>query len=395
MEGTEEKQPLLHNGNPNDGLQNNETKKIPAGRSAALSRWITVEPVILLVVFCVSSLSPLIEQYGYAKLAEEANVNVSSTEESICHINASDPAYQQQQELQSEVSKLMTNAVLIQYIPSVFTVPICLFLSDCFGRKPVLVVTLAARLVSYMEWLFFVHYKVPLNFLLIGSATGALFSADAWAPTAMVYFADVTDHSRRSFMLVIYEVCLGIASVLSNITTGFLLKFVDAIYAFGTLVIAMTTALLYTIFILPESLDTSVRQKHSRSWKACFAPYKGAFKIFFKDDGTKRRWKIQVAILIANVSQASHVGTVIIAPLYLMNSPLCFGSLAIAIFVVEVYSLRAIGSLLITKIFKNCFGDTSFMILSLISDASMFAMLGFLPSTFWIFIGEINFEFRC
>ena len=146
----------------------------------------------------------------------------------------------------------------------------------------------------------------------------------------------------------------------------------------------MVIALIYTV-CLPESLPKSIRKRHD--WKSCFVPYKSAFSVFLADDGTNRRWRIQLCTLVGAVVTANHIGLLTILPLYLLNSPLCFDRVEIAAVIVEIYSLRAVGSIVIPFVFRR--SDTSLIIASLLSDICLYAMLGFLSSPLWIFIGRL------
>ena len=355
-----------------------------------ITRLITVEPVVILVAFCWTSLSPLLEQYGYAKLAAKENVSILPSEgENNCHVNESDPIYVIQQKIQGETSDFVMITMLISSLPNVILLPVFMFLSDKFGRKPILLFNLSCMLIGYIEWLVLVQLDEPLNMMLIATATFGLFGTQTLLSTSLAYLADCSDRFDRSFKMIIFEVCLGIASILSNISTGFLIKYVDIIFPFLSFVVRTSVALLYTLFLLPESLEKANRAKQERSWGNFIAPYKAAIAVFFKDNGFNRRWKIQLTAVVNAVITGNHVGLLILLPLYLLNSPLCFDSLSIAIVIVEIYFFRTIGSLIIPKIFRNMLSDTSLIIVSLISDIILLAIIGFLPYAIWIFFGKL------
>lgn len=385
MDNVSEKEPLLASD------QNETPPEKGKDKPRRVQRIITVEPVIILIGFCLTASIPLLEQYGYGKLAAEANVTIISIGESQCDFNESDPLYEAQQEIQAETSDFFVIISLLTSLPNIVVVPIFMFVSDRFGRKPILLFNLFVMLIGYAEWVTFVQTNQPLNMLFIGAATFGLLGSQTLLSICLAYYADSTDHTNRSFKMVIFEVCVSIASILSNLTTGFLIKYVDIIYPFLSFIVCASIAILYTLFLLPESLSNSARSKHERNCRNCLAPYKAAFTIFFKDNGTNRRWKIQIAAVVSAVVTANHIGLLVILPLYLLNSPLCFDSVAIGVVIVEIYVLRAVGSLAIPKLFKRLMDDTSFILLSLLSDICLFSIIGFLPYTTWVFFGRYIF----
>ena len=165
-------------------------------------------------------------------------------------------------------------------------------------------------------------------------------------------------------------------------------------YPFLSFVACASVALLYTLFFLPESLGKVARAKREHTWRNCIAPYKAAFTVLFKDNGTNRRWKIQVASLVNAVVTGTHVGLLITLQLYLLNSTICFNSVAIGIIIMEICLFRFIGSLAISKFFKYALSDTSITIVALISDICLFGIIGFLPYAAWSFFGKFQIMFE-
>ena len=391
MDNNTEKDPLLSS----TSNKIDQTKKTDGAQKQLssdhrqITRLITVEPVVILVAFCWTSQSPLLEQYGYAKLAAKANVSIlPSEEENNCNANESDPIYEIQQKIQSQTSDFVMILMLISSLPNVIVLPVFMFLSDRFGRKPILLFNLSCMLIGYIELLVFVQLDESLEMMYISAATFGLFGTQTLLSTSLAYLADCSDRVDRSFKMIIFEVCTSIASILSNISTGFLIKYVDIIFPFLSFVVCTSVALLYTLFLLPESLRKTHHVKQERSWGNFIAPYKASIAVFFKDNGTNRRWKIQLTAAVNAVVTGNHVGLLILLPLYLLNSPICFDSLSIAIVIVEIYFFRTIGSLIIPKVFKNLLSDTSLIIVSLISDMIFLAIIGFLPYAVWILFGK-------
>ncbi len=109
--------------------------------------------------FCLSSMNPLIEQYSYGKLARDANITFVSRDNS-CNINTSDPLFKEQQRIQSETSDIIMKMTFVNSGPNFVMVPIFLFLSDCFGRKAILLYTLAVYFFAYTAWACVVFFDL-------------------------------------------------------------------------------------------------------------------------------------------------------------------------------------------------------------------------------------------
>src|ERR1044071_5881479 len=138
-------------------------------------------------------------------------------------------------------------------------VPLLGRLSDRFGRRPVLIVSLAGTAIGFliMGW----ASSLPLLFVarIIDGATGGNIS------TAQAYIADVTKPENRSRAMGLIGAAFGlgftfgpmIGGIMSSISYG-------AFFSFAAALAAVNVVLIY--FILPESLSVEHRSKpHDRT----------------------------------------------------------------------------------------------------------------------------------
>ena len=220
MDTSNEKEPLLSaSGETESGSTRKSTNEIQ------FTKILTVEPIIILAGYCMTATIPLLEQYGYAKLAVQANASIIPTEgESNCNANESDPIHEEQQQIQAKASDFFMIIMLLTSLPNIVVVSVFMFLSDIFGRRPILITNLFFMLIGYIEWVIFVQFNQPLSMLFIGAATFGVFGIHSYMTISLAYLADISHHSDRSYKMMIFEVCICISSILANVTTGFLIK---------------------------------------------------------------------------------------------------------------------------------------------------------------------------
>ena len=136
--------------------------------------------------------------------------------------------------------------------------PIIGALSDKYGRRPVLLISLFGFGIDYLLmgfaptiiWLFIGR--------LISGVTGASFT------TATAYIADISTPEKRSQNFGLIGAAFGLGFIIGPVLGGLLGHYGARIPFFAAAGLALLNT-LYGYFILPESLDKEHRRKFE--WK--------------------------------------------------------------------------------------------------------------------------------
>lgn len=126
-------------------------------------------------------------------------------------------------------------------------------LSDRFGRRPLLLASLAAFSLDYVV----MAYAPTLAWLVaaraIAGITGATF------PTAYAYIADVTPAEKRGANFGIIGMAFGFGFIIGPALGGFVARFGHEVPFLVSAALAMAN-FLYGLFVLPESLAPNLRR---------------------------------------------------------------------------------------------------------------------------------------
>ncbi len=157
-----------------------------------------------------------------------------------------------------EVTALMAIYSATQFV----TAPLWGFLSDKYGRRPILIFTLAGTVASYI-W-FALAADLPTLFMsraLAGIMAGSI-------STAFAYMADITDESNRSKGMGLIGAAFGLGFIAGPAIGGLLAGSdpVNADFQLPSFVAAgfSFAALLGTIVFLKESLSNEIRMHMAR-----------------------------------------------------------------------------------------------------------------------------------
>lgn len=126
-------------------------------------------------------------------------------------------------------------------------------LSDRFGRRPVLLASLAAFSLDYVVMAFAPTLWWLVAARVVAGITGATF------PTAYAYIADVTPPEKRGANFGVIGMAFGFGFIIGPALGGFVAQFGTEVPFLLSAGLAMAN-FLYGLFVLPESLAEERRR---------------------------------------------------------------------------------------------------------------------------------------
>jgi len=131
-------------------------------------------------------------------------------------------------------------------------------LSDRFGRRPILLISLFGFSIDYT----FMAFAPSILWLFVGRVIAGI--SGATTATATAYIADISTGDKRSANFGIVGAASGLGLIV-GIAAGAFLGGIDLKYPFIAAAAAAMINFLYGYFVLPESLDKQHRRKFE--WK--------------------------------------------------------------------------------------------------------------------------------
>lgn len=168
-----------------------------------------------------------------------------------------------------EVSALFGAMLALYALMQFVFAPVLGVLSDRYGRRPVLLLSLAGSTVDYLIMAF-----TPFLWLLyLGRAISGLTAANMAVATA--YIADITPEARRARRFGLFHACFGAGFVMGPVLGG-VLGDIWLRYPFVAAALLNGINLSIAYFVLPESHKP---ERRPIEWRALnpFVPLRWAF----------------------------------------------------------------------------------------------------------------------
>jgi len=148
--------------------------------------------------------------------------------------------------------ELMVDETAIGVVVAVYSFVQFLFnpvlgrLSDKYGRKPIIVISLFINAIGYVLFAFTTSYIILLVSRIVAGIGGSSISV------AQAYIADVTTKENRAKGMGVIGAAFGLGFVFGPLMGGFLASYSYMVTGFASAIFSIL-AFIFTILILPES----------------------------------------------------------------------------------------------------------------------------------------------
>lgn len=400
METYEEKRPLLTDKNiQNDGYEE-ERNVIGRNQGAEYKdmnrvfswRNYLVLPIILLhfysyVIVMLSMQQYALQYYQNLYFPNETR-NTSDGEQSVCSQNTSSQEYKDQQLVQSVTSELSIYWSLAQNIPAIFLSIIYGSLSDRYGRKPIILLSLLGTCVK--AGLCAVGILLNLNIYISIVFFGVEGMTGTWISSLMALFsygADITKPGdNRTVIILLLETFLGLGAVIGMLVSGYYIKYLGFSNANFIASGFIGLGLLLTLF-LPESLHIS---KETQKTKKDFSYLNTSFKFYIVKGFSKygKRWQYIVCLSIFILVITSTLGKMTVESLYVLNSPFCWSSVTLGWFGALRSGILSVTAAAVVKPLQFCFRDEYIVIIGSLSNIASCVLEAFTVNSTVMFMGK-------
>ena len=254
------------------------------------------------------------------------NLTPSSNSSGQCSMDQSDSSFLTRQAIQAEAANWGMYISLIGFLPGTISPIILGSLADRYGRRCLFVLPCIGSLFAVSIYMVTIWYELPIWMLLIAQLENCFGGMGVIFAGVFAYTADTIPMNKRAFrMTVIDAVAMGNGAI-ANLFVGYWIKAQGFFYPLIFVICGKGVALLYAIFLIPETLKRE-NPTEQDSKKLTFEDTVSAFKLCLYDDGSGRRWKLNILFVSFAVAELVSIHSVM--TMYLMNTPLCWASVEI------------------------------------------------------------------
>ncbi|XP_041485596.1 proton-coupled folate transporter-like [Lytechinus variegatus] len=346
---------------------------ISSDRDRARSRWITVEPILLLIALARKAMVITRLQYLKHRIGEEhhyssiiANLSVAS----LCNDDNYTDTLEDEIQQQTAVWSLYLYAM--STFPALFTTIVVGAISNLAGRKVAMMVPCLGYIIQCALFLVISYAHLPLwTFfaaeLIQGISGGvALLFAGAHA-----YIADTTEKRQRTLRIAVTEGVYFFGNGAIQISNGYLISRFgyESSYWFSLVLLMLAFAYALSPHLLIETVDeeTKMRTKQTTTVKTIVCTACDLFKV---TEG-RRNMKLIAAGMVLLFALVSVSGCQSVVVLYGLAKPFCWSPVDVGFYTAVSLILPGVGSLVGGQFVYYFNNDYWMMHISLISAMAM------------------------
>ncbi|OWF53192.1 Solute carrier family 46 member 3 [Mizuhopecten yessoensis] len=350
-------------------------------------RYFLMAPCILVHFFSYVFYNLVTTQYLYDFFARKLIQNVTAMEINLngspCTIIEDSVLYQQRTLIQKETTKASLTFVIAGCAPALFMDVIFGVLSDRYGRKLFVIISLIGTFVKTTMTMVGMHYKLNASYFIVFIAVEGF--AGGWCAVISLGFAFVSDvtsvDKSRTNSIFLIEISVGLGLVLAGVTSGYLIDGVGFVYAMMVLTVLNVLNIFIMLFCLPDTVNETNCVKGSS-----LRLLRSSFTFYTRDtSATAKRWKYIVCMFIFIFFNFSALSRQTVDQLYQLNVPFCWDAIKIGWYSSLSDVSRNVIGLAVIRVLQHYISDELLVIVSAVSGCTAYLVEAFAVSDVMMF----------
>ena len=192
------------------------------------------------------------------------------------------------------------------------------------------------------------------------------------------FLADIFSGHERSIRITIASSAFALIGSLSDIWMGY---FIDGTGFLYPCILLFAFDILNVIYVLTFVQES--RERNNEDKVCTLTHVKTGFQVIFRPTIKRNRWKMYLALSGFVISAIIMINRWGLQNLFLMNSPLCWGSVLLGYFSAATSVIAETSCLILSKLFVKKLGEIRLIILGCVSGATSLIALS-VATEWWI-----------